>query len=92
MKAEKATPRPWKVVPSPHGPKYQCVQIGDDDRYTTLELLPDDAALIVKAVNCHDDLVAALEAIIDCEDSGLGQFQMGRRISAARAAISKAKS
>lgn len=55
------TAGPWKVIPSPHGPKYACVQIGKDDMYTTLEMLPADAKLIAAA----PDMAAALQGIID---------------------------
>jgi hypothetical protein len=43
------TPGPWKVIPSPHGPKYACVQYGADDSYTSLEMLPADAQLTAAA-------------------------------------------
>jgi hypothetical protein len=51
------TPGPWKVVPSPHGDKYRCVQYGKDDAYTSLEMLPADARLCAAA----PDLLAALK-------------------------------
>lgn len=53
------TPGPWKVVKPAHGHKteYLCVQIGEDESYTTLELLPADAILIAQAPKflgaCH---------------------------------------
>lgn len=53
------TPGPWKVIPSPHGPRYACVQIGENPDYTTLELEPTDARLIAAA----PDMLAALQAI-----------------------------
>ena len=51
------TPGPWKVIPSPHGSKYKCVQIGKDEMYATLEMLPADARLIALA----PDFAALLE-------------------------------
>lgn len=47
------TPEPWKTVPPGHGlpTEYLCVQIGEDESYSTLELLPADAERIVACVN-----------------------------------------
>lgn len=68
MSAEdKATPRPWAV-----GEELSCVTVitksdGRKMRVATINGHPqypgvkDDAELIVRAVNAHDDLVAALE-------------------------------
>jgi hypothetical protein len=47
----KHTPTPYKVVRSMHGDRYRCVQIGEDEMYTTGDLLADDAEFIVRAVN-----------------------------------------
>jgi hypothetical protein len=58
------------------------VQIGKDDMYTTLEMLPDDAKLIAAA----PDLVAALRALV----SGTGAWT--DLIRNAQAALSKAGS
>lgn len=43
-----ATQGRWRARKPGHGnaTKYRCVQLGKDDRYTTLELLPEDAAMI----------------------------------------------
>jgi len=65
------TPLPWKVIKPQHGhdTKYRCVQIGSDPTYSTLELKPEDARFIVKAVNSHDELLAACKWIVDfCEE------------------------
>lgn len=52
------TPTPWYVIPSIHGDQYQCVQIGEDDIYSTLEMLPADARRIVAAVNACEGISA----------------------------------
>lgn len=59
--SEKHTPGPWKVIRSPHGPKYKCVQYGADDSYTSLEMLPSDARLTAAA----PDMLAALKQVVD---------------------------
>ena len=51
------TPGPWKVIRSPHGNDYRCVQLGADEMYTTLEMLPADARLIAAS----PDLLQALK-------------------------------
>lgn len=56
----KHTAGPWKVIPSPHGRKYKCVQYGKDDMYTSLEMLPADARLIAAAPEMLEALRAAL--------------------------------
>ena len=63
MSKTKHTPLPWKTTKPGHGQKtkYLCVQIGPNENYSTLELEPEDAKFIVRAVNSHDALVAALE-------------------------------
>lgn len=52
-KAMSHTPEPWKTIKPMHGhaTKYLCVQIGEDETYTTLELKPADARRIVACVN-----------------------------------------
>lgn len=45
----KHTPGPWKVIKSPHGPKYKCVQYGKDENYASCEMLPADARLVASA-------------------------------------------
>lgn len=68
-----ATPLPWKVRRSIHGPKYRYVQIGKDDSYTTLDLEPTDAHLIVHAVNRLPDYeraVGALQAVVGWYENG----------------------
>lgn len=58
------TPGPWKTIPSPHGRKYLCVQLGADEMYTTLEMLPANARLIAAA---PDFLDASEIAIVELE-------------------------
>ena len=57
------TPGPWKVVKPGHGhaTDYRCVQIGDDEAYSTLELLPGDA----KAIALLPKMVEALRMLHD---------------------------
>ena len=61
------TPRPWKV-------QYQSAPGGVDmywlvpGKVSVGSNNPADARLIVKAVNCHDELVAAMQEFVDrCE-------------------------
>ena len=59
-----------------------------DDRKRFNDLVKADTQLIVKAVNCHDDLVAALERLLG--DSRALMLDPGY-IAEARAALAKAK-
>lgn len=68
----KHTPTPWEV-----NPRHKLiVQVIDDEEYgrtiaecgygSSLDADHEaNAAFIVKAVNCHDDLVSALQNLID---------------------------
>lgn len=76
----KYTPGPWKVIKSPHGPKYKCVQYGADESYTSLEMLPADARLVAAA----PELLEALKAVVSVADRATDEFDL------ARAAIAKA--
>ena len=61
MSETKHTPGPWKVIKSPHGNEYRCVQYGKDDSYTSLEMLPADARLCAAApelLSLLKDLIA----------------------------------
>lgn len=49
-----------------------------------------DAALIVRAVNAHADLVAALRRMVDWNDNDQGSGKLEDAINAARAALAKA--
>lgn len=59
MKTNKATPREWKQAAG-------CKEmILDQKNYNLGEMVNEaDAELIVRAVNCHDDLVHALDKAI----------------------------
>lgn len=46
-----ATDCPWKVIRSPHGRKFKCIQFGSDDTYTSLEMHPRDAVAVVEFRN-----------------------------------------
>ena len=59
-----------------------------------IEEVEANAAFIVKAVNCHDELLKALEGMLqiflDVDDSA--DFENMKTVKAARAAIAKAES
>lgn len=57
------TPGPWKAVPPAHGnpTEYLCVQIGEDENYSTLELKPADAKLIAASPEMYDALLPILD-------------------------------
>lgn len=55
------TPAPWIAKKSIHGGQYKYVQIGADEAYTTLEVLPEDARLIAAAPELLDALKRAAE-------------------------------
>lgn len=86
-----ATKGPWKSKKSVHGSDYRYVQIGKDDNYTTLELKPADAALIVAAVNAMPELIALREkmerimtAVESVEiDSSVGMLSAKMKIAVA---------
>jgi hypothetical protein len=82
------TPGPWKVRKSPYGPRYLCVQIGKDDRYTTSELEPADARLMAAA----PEMLAALRAVLN-SDMAMREEDEGRFsevLNGVRTAIAKA--
>jgi len=97
MLEDTTTPRPWVAVPwHAHGLISVC---GADD-VVVAECsgihTAANAALIVRAVNAHDDLVAACEAwdqgFVDGEDFDADQFLawVNRNRRLARAALAKA--
>ncbi len=82
-----ATGNVYRTVASPHD--YDFVAEAPDD---------DDRKLIVRAVNCHDQLVAALEGLTPileaAESNASGNPEwtwISPRINAARAALAAAK-
>lgn len=64
-RAEKATESPWKVIKPGHGnpSEYLCVQLGSDDMYTTLEMLPQDARFMAHSRQDVPDLLAEVESL-----------------------------
>lgn len=94
MASETHTPGEWREEPLPNG------QIGiraDNHGYVVIVETsgpnPDrnaaqiaNAAFIVRAANSHDELVAALKAVISVADRKTVEFDM------ARAALAKAES
>lgn len=58
------TPTPWYVIPPGHETECLCVQVGEDELYTTLEMKPEDAKLVVRAVNSHAKLLAACKLAV----------------------------
>ena len=96
-----ATPRPWTVERHDQDDgsiNYEIwtngwVLIATYHRVVTLsdadnERAREDAALIVRAVNAHDDLVAALKAAMDHIGNG---YQPPDLIEQANAALAKAE-
>lgn len=76
-KAGDHTPGPWTVIASPHGRKYRCVQLGKDDTYTTLEMLPADARLIALAPEMAEAIISLSTrlAAMEAERDGLLAFK-----------------
>jgi len=71
----KHTKEPWKVVKPQHGnvTEYLCVQIGEDESYTTLELKPADARRIVACVNALAGIpTKKLSSIRRCHGEDIG--------------------
>ena len=58
-----STPRPWTWEEEPNGMTFGIWH--DDDTNIGEVLDADDAAVLVQAVNAHDDLVAALIEIFE---------------------------
>ncbi len=88
------TPGPWKMIKPGHGhdTKYRCVQIGKDEMYTTLEMLPADARLIAAA----PELLEALKRMVDVCKTSTAHFKAwsgneARGIEAMESAIAKAE-
>ena len=93
MKA-KHTPGPWHIGMKPgpmiYGPKGEQVA---DMRHKPFTLVSeiDESVANVRLISAAPDLLAALEAIIKMIGPYAGQGRMDAEISAARAAIAKAK-
>lgn len=58
-----ATPGPWEARKSIHGSEYRYVEIDSTEDYTTLELKPQDADLIVALRNEAPTLLSRVEAL-----------------------------
>lgn len=105
------TPTPWFVCTDPQNETWHAGRtIGTEERtggrrvadpclFDADEIAHANAAFIVRAVNNHDDLVAALEALIDVsseafaslDEEGLFNSEHEITIKAARAAVARAK-
>jgi hypothetical protein len=92
------TPTPWHRN-IPPASKYNTIFSGRNTHVLHLSSsgldnkeIEANADFIVRAVNAHDDLVAALEAVIDYEDVMLPAGSYGEEVhNKARAALAKAK-
>ena len=97
------TPRPWKwdgddlwhigLGYEGHndcGDPHRYVGINIDKRLRDSPILQANKDLVLHAVNCHDDLVAACAAIADIDD-WTTHAQLDRVTELARAALSKAR-
>ncbi|MBK59391.1 MAG: hypothetical protein CML01_11380 [Pseudomonas sp.] len=79
---------PWKIGAMESG----RVAIDDaQDRQVTGWLEPEDAERILKAVNAHDDLLAALKGMLQAYDDGVQSDWALPYVRAAHAAIAKAR-
>ena len=79
---------PWKIGAMESG----RVAIDDaQDRQVTGWLEPEDAERILKAVNAHDDLLAALKGMLQAYDDGVQSDWASPYVRAAHAAIAKAR-
>lgn len=75
---------------------YSHTVIYDDDKYEIARMNdPDFAAFIVRACNAHDDLIAALHAMMEyleeLEESGYGRCEDNKSYMISLAALAKAK-
>jgi len=93
----KHTPTPWYIEMS--GGEYTIkgsngqtvLLIGDDRR---LIPMPNDGELILRAVNAHEALVEALEAMLGINNpqgGEIGHIDYPEAVKLARAALAKAK-
>ena len=88
----KHTPGPWVVIPMPDGSIDICKS---NAGYHIAQMLytgyPADVQANARLIASAPDLLAALEAIVKMISPYSGQGRMDTEISAARAAIAKAK-
>ena len=70
------TPGPWKIIKPGHlhadSSPFLCVEIDEEEFYSTSELKPDDAQLIVHSANSYDRHCGA-NAVQMAEEDLLGQ-------------------
>lgn len=80
LKGDKPTPRPWKIDDNPQLP-LGIIQ-DDEDGYGIAEFAYDhakdraNAELIVRAVNCHDELIEAVSRFLDHALNGKEQTRL----------------
>lgn len=63
---DEPSPGEWKTVPSMYGKNCLCVQPGDDDRLTTMEMLPADATLMAASKLLREALEFMVEQHPEC--------------------------
>jgi hypothetical protein len=80
--SDEPSPMPWNVRVDPD--RYAII-LGSDGLSVAEELYAADAALIVRAVNMHDELVAALEAC------ATGAPSLSAALDQARSLLTRAK-
>ena len=76
---------PWKIVTEGFKRGFASIETEDGGYEVVLSCRHDNAAFIVKAVNCHDALVEALETVLN--SSPCNQ----KALKVANAALSKAR-
>ena len=88
MTKDNATPRPWRMTQTSM-PSQLLLQGGElkDGNSFSIQMSKENAGLIVKAVNCHDELVQALK-----EADAVLTNQDGRVKEIIKQALSKAES
>lgn len=89
-----STPRPWTFC---HADDTSYDLIGADktrvakmDGRIEVPPSPEDAVLIARAVNCHDELVAALDAFVSAWDRS-DTLDGHEAVGLAKAALAKAR-
>ena len=89
--SDKHTPTPWEHWPCDADHAYPLV-IGADDKAIAQTLNNEDAAHIAHCANVHEDLVRALEMLIDAHDSpDTHETMSGQQWPYARKALAAAK-
>ena len=90
---DNTTPRPWRHETDGIA-SLDWIE-GANGSLVAMQVAPNNAALIVRAVNAHDDLVRALDAIMaslhEERDTKLASLSRDDMIALARAALAKAK-